>query len=154
MQISGHVWFLYHLKFTHFDGNKCSQLSAIKRNLIFIFLPSLHYKTLWRIKKSQTKRQEYKILQEKNTALVTMRQLSWKAEKSDRWTKALGNHPMNNSQWVNNLSLVIQLTSSEGSAEEDFVDDVTEDFLAPSSWKGIVALLWRSVFMKHLLARI
>lgn len=104
--------------------------------------------------KSPMKRQKCKILQEKNTTLVTMCQLSWKVEKSDRWAKALGNSPVNKSQWVNSFSLVIQLTSSDGSVEEDFVDDVTEDFLAPSSWKGIVALLWRSAFIKHLLPRI
>lgn len=104
--------------------------------------------------KSPMRRQKCKIFQEKNTTLVTMHQLSWKVEKSDPWAKALGNSPVNNSQWVNSFSLVIQLTSSEGSVEEDFVDDVTEDFLALSSWKGIVALLWRSAFIKHLLPRI
>lgn len=120
---------------------------SLSFSLLALWNPLIH-------QKSQTKRQKCKILQEKNTALDTMHQLSWKVEKSDRWAKALRNSPVNNSQWVNNFSLVIQLTSSEGSAEEDFVDDVTEDFLAPSSWKGIVALLWRSVFIKHLLPRI
>lgn len=120
------------------------ELNLCLPSLLALWNPLIHQKL-------QMKRQKCKILQEKNTALVTVCQLSCKEEKSEQRHLVTA---LRTSQWVNSFSLVIQLTSSEGSAEEDFVDDVTEDFLAPSSWKGIVALLWRSVFIKHLLPRI
>lgn len=48
-------------------------------------------------------------------------------------------------QGVNSFRRVSQLTSRDGSAD-DFPEDA-DFFLVPSSWNGMVALLWRSELM-------
>lgn len=60
------------------------ELDLYLSSLLTLRNPLIHQK--W-----QTKRQKCKILQEKKTALVTVCQLSCKAEKSDQRAKALGN---------------------------------------------------------------
>lgn len=49
-------------------------------------------------------------------------------------------------QGVNSFRRVSQLTSRDGSADDDFPEEAGF-FLVPSSWNGMVALLWRSELM-------
>lgn len=50
-------------------------------------------------------------------------------------------------QWVNSLRRVNQLTSRDGSVEDLAAEEEAGFFLVPSSWNGMVALLWRSELM-------
>lgn len=71
---------------------------------------------------------------------------------ANRGNKALGSRSPGGprergAQWVNNFRRVNQLTSRDGSGDEDLAAEEPAFFLVPSSGNGIVALLWRSEVM-------